>query len=373
MGVASDRISECLRRGSAVAVALCVLLVVAAPSSAAVGTRLHASGDAAAFITFDLDSGEVVAAQHEHTPMLVASTFKVVTALVVRANVDLTASVPVSERATEVPALKLDLGVGERWNANALLHAMLIASLNDAAYALAEAAGGGSLDGFTEALEAHGRRLGFADSPVMRDPAGLDDEFSNDGGNRISARDLAIATRAFMADPLLASIVSMPSYEFEGGDGAPHRVVSHNGFLQTYPQATGVKTGYTERSGSSLIASATRGDRSFAVVVIGADDPAEVATRQLDAAFASVDDGHPSDAGVDRLPAIGIAQTSLDARSAPTARAAVLHTRLPVERTSWIPIVGGLIVVAGAVILFTGRVGGRGRPADPPRRSRAAD
>lgn len=339
---------------------LVVLAVCATPAWSAPPPPREAT-NARAYITFDLESGVVVSAKNERTPTLAASTFKVVTALVVRANVDLTTTVPVSQRATDVPALKLSLQAGEKWNANGLLHAMLIASLNDAAFALAEASGGGSLEGFTEALAAHGRRLGFADSPVLRDPAGLDDEFAHHGGNRISARDLAIATRAFMADPLLASIVKMPSYSFAGGDGEPHRVVSHNAFLATYPGAIGVKTGYTERAGNCLIAAATRGNRTFGVVVLGADDPVAVATEQLDHAFATA--SKPMDEAVhtDRLPAIGISQTTLAAKKAPTARQAVMHAQIPLRGAPKAPVVAGFVVAAGLALSMAGRVRNRGR------------
>ena len=240
-----------------------------------------------ASITFDVATGKVLSASNERTPLRVASTFKVLTALVVRANLSLDAEVPISSRAEAVPPLKLTMQPGSRWNANGLLHAMLIASINDAAVALAEAAGGGSLAGFDRALAAESRRLGLADNPILHDPAGLDDDSSVAGGNLISARDLAIATRAFLSDPVLAGIVRLPNHHFAGGDGKPHVVYNHNAFLQVYPGAIGVKTGYTERSGHSLVAAATRSGRTLAVVVVGSNDPVGVATSELDRAFAA--------------------------------------------------------------------------------------
>src|SRR5207244_1545730 len=76
-----------------------------------------------------------------------------------------------------------------------LLHALLIVSANDAAVAIAEKLGG-DLAGFDRLMAATAKHIGLADRPVLLDPAGLDDEFSYEGGNRISARDMAIVTRA---------------------------------------------------------------------------------------------------------------------------------------------------------------------------------
>ena len=69
---------------------------------------------------------------------------------------------------------------------------MMMVSANDAAVAIAEKIGGGSLDGYVRIADATAERLQLADQPVFNDPAGLDDEFANKGGARISPRDLAI-------------------------------------------------------------------------------------------------------------------------------------------------------------------------------------
>lgn len=322
---------------------------------------------ARATITFDVATGTVLQAEHDRTRLRVASTAKVLTALVVRANVPMDDDVPISARAEAVPPLKLTMEPGSRWNADALLHAMLIASLNDAAVALAERAGGGSLRGFDRAIAAEARRLGLADEPVLRDPAGLDDDTSVDGGNLISARDLAIATRAFLADPLLASIVRLPNHHFAGGDGRPHVVYNHNAFLHTYDGAVGVKTGYTERSGHSLIAAATRGGRTFGVVVIGSDDPVGVASDRLDRAFAS----SPSASGTgDRLPPVGVAPVGLDGTTTLGHQQRYAAT-VPVDRPPSWPKLVLLVLLVAVAIGGVGTVAARDRRrSDPPRTER---
>lgn len=332
----------------ALAVVLLASLAAAPGAGAAPRSGTAPAAEAKASITFDVATGKVLAATNDRVRLRVASTFKVVTALVVRANVPLDAEVPISARAEAVPPLKLTMRPGSRWNANGLLHAMLIASINDAAVALAEQAGGGSLTGFDRALAAESRRLGLADQPVLQDPAGLDDDSSVSGGNLISARDLAIATRAFLSDPLLAGIVRLPSYHFTGGDGKSHVVYNHNAFQQVYPGAIGVKTGYTERSGHSLIAAATRNGRTLAVVVIGSDDPVGVATAALDGAFAR---GTTAPGTGDTLGTVGLAAAVL------TNAATGLHPVQfranvpPLTSSSNGPLVGaGIVAIVLAVV-----------------------
>jgi D-alanyl-D-alanine carboxypeptidase (penicillin-binding protein 5/6) len=248
----------------------------------------------------DGDTGAVIDGGHEHDPELVASVFKVLTAVVVVENLEGRPDVTVSARAEGMPARKINLKAGQVWRADDLLHALLLVSANDAAVALAEATAG-SLEAFGAMLDATAARLGMADQPVLHDPAGLDDEFSVDGGNRISARDLAIATRAFLSYSELAEIVALPEYRFAGGDGNPHRILNHNTLLKKYPGAVGVKTGYTRKAGHSLIGAARRDGRLMIAVVIGAADPDGSAAALLDKGFATP---VSAEQGLDHLPEV---------------------------------------------------------------------
>lgn len=272
---------------------------------------------AAADIVVDADTGQVLDSYDDRQPLRVASLAKILTALVVRAHVPLGTPVPISARAAGVPALKINAKAGQVWNSTDLLWCLLLPSANDAAVALAEKAGGGNLDGFVVQMNDEAASLRLADHPLLHDPAGLDGTQSFDGGDFVSARDLAIATRAFLADPVLAGIVDQHEYRFAGGDGVDHRIVGHNQFLTTYPGAIGVKTGYTEASGHSLVAAAQRDGRTLIAVVIDSPNPDAVAAALLDRAFAGPP---PAAAGSDRLPARP-SDTTLAAR--PKAAAAM--------------------------------------------------
>ena len=104
---------------------------------------------------------------------------------------------------------------GQRWPLGITLHALLISSANDAAYALAERVGGSV--GRLRDHHAPGRRPARdVGPPVLHDPAGLDGTEGVGGGNRMSAWDLAIAARDLMANPALAAIVALNDLPVQG-------------------------------------------------------------------------------------------------------------------------------------------------------------
>lgn len=258
-------------------------VIVVPPVNAQLGPALPPLPKA--WIAFDAATGAVVTAGNEHERRPVASTAKILTALIAVERLRLDDTVTVSERAAAMPARRIGLKAGERWLAYDLLASMLLVSANDAAVALADRIGGP--DAFAALMAEAGRRLGMADDPVLVDPSGLDDAFSHAGGNRMSAWDLAVATRALLARDDLRAIVARPEYRFTGGDGKPHHLRNHNRLLTTYPGAIGVKTGYTKRAGRCLVAAATREGRTMVAVVLDAPDPYAAATALLDEAFAT--------------------------------------------------------------------------------------
>jgi D-alanyl-D-alanine carboxypeptidase (penicillin-binding protein 5/6) len=164
-----------------------------------------------------------------------------------------------------------------------LLQAVLVRSGNDAAEALAVAVGGGR-EGFVELMakdaEAVGLRVGASDGAVIASPTGLDD------AQRLSARDLATLARVLLAHPGLRAIVGAEEVTLPGIGTDENR----NQLIGAYPGATGIKTGYTEAAGNSVVASALRDGRELIVVVLGAGpDPErfDAATELLDHGFGS--------------------------------------------------------------------------------------
>lgn len=356
-----------MARGLAVVVALVALLGPTAAAAASTTTTVPPPPPPPkAWIAVDADTGAVIEGGNERTPMRVASVLKVLTALVVAEHLAPDAEVPVSARAEGMPARKMQLKQGEVWRVDHLLHALLLVSANDAAVALAERAAG-SLEGFGELFVATAVRLGMEDDPVLRDPAGLDDEFSVEGGNLVSARDVAIAARTFLASSELAPIVTLPEYRFTGGDGEPHHLRNHNRLLTLYPGAVGVKTGYTKRAGHSLIAAAQRDGRTVLAVVLGAADPYRSAAGLLDHVFAVP---RASQAEVDHLPPVAL-QPRQDA--VPEATPAAARPTATARRNR-LPVGDAVLLFAGgtpaAVILFRRRR--RGQEQQQPSRTPAS-
>jgi D-alanyl-D-alanine carboxypeptidase (penicillin-binding protein 5/6) len=287
-----------------------VPVLAVAPAAAMTATRPLATPSpstlapppppAAAWVLVDADTGNVLDSGNDRTALPPASLTKVITALAALAVLPPgPLTLAVSARAAAMPATKISMQQGQVWTLDDTLHALLLSSANDAAVALAERAGG-TVEGFQPVFAATAARIGMTDHPVLNDPAGLDGPQGVEGGNLVSARDLAIATRALLDQPALAAIVATPVYRFTGPDGFHHRLTNHNyGFLTRYPGAIGVKTGYTARAGPCLIAAARRGARTFIAVVMHSANPDRAAADLLDKGFATPAAAEPTS---DRLP-----------------------------------------------------------------------
>lgn len=237
-----------------------------------------------AWMLVDADTGAVIFSGNERQALPPASTTKVLTALVAVHSLPADADIPVSARAEATPATKINMKAGQVWTLDDTLHALLMSSANDAAVALAEKVAG-SVEAFQNDMYDEAARLNMADNPVLLDPAGLDDSFSVGGGNKISARDLAIAARALLADPELSGIVAENIARFTGGDGIAHRLVNHNNMIRHYEGAIGVKTGWTVKAGHCLIAAAHRNGRTMLSVVMDAPDIYGTSAALLDQGF----------------------------------------------------------------------------------------
>jgi len=221
---------------------------------------------AVAYLAIDSESGVTLLehAADEELPM--ASVTKLMTALVVRRNVDLDDRVRISENAAAVGEAEIGLVAGEVWSVRDLLAAVLVRSGNDAAYALAEYTGG-SMEGFAEMMNAMAASLGLEHSQFMN-PHGLDED-----GHYTSARDLAVMAEAVLADDVLAQLVRTGIIRFKPApDGTDRIAVNTNLLLHTYPGVIGLKTGYTGKAGRVLVSATEIEGQTVIVVVMGSED-----------------------------------------------------------------------------------------------------
>ncbi len=290
--------------------ALLALLSFWAPNASAAGQP--ATQVPAGYILVDADTGAVLLAHGEHDPFFTASTIKVLTALVTLEHRSLSSTLHVSALAAGQPASKIDMKEGSNWTVDQALHSLMIISANDAAYAMAENVGG-DLTGFAAMATATGRRLGLQNTD-FRDPAGLDGSQGFGGGTKSSAYDLAIVARNALKVPAIADAAKQVTYEFTDPTGAGRRLLNHNrGFLTGYPGAIGLKTGFTDQAGRTLITAAQRDGRTLIAVVMGTWDDTGWAGYLLDQGFAGTTTAATPTAPLAKLPPVRLA--TLDGRA----------------------------------------------------------
>jgi serine-type D-Ala-D-Ala carboxypeptidase (penicillin-binding protein 5/6) len=324
-------------------------MVLAVGGQATVATAATTANEKppASYILIDNDTGNVLTASNEHAPLPPASTTKLLTALVVSSKLHSGDMVTISAKAASMPAMKIGLQAGQRWRYDDLLRCLLMISANDAAVALAEAASG-DLGSFATARAQAAQQLGLKDSPVFKDPAGLDDaEFSNDGGDRVSTRDMAIIGRAVLADPQLAEIVKTQKYEFFGGDGQAHTLTNHNKMLAQYAGAIGVKPGYTTKAKQTMVAAATRNGRTMLAVAFGADNPYNKVSELMDQGFATPVSSEPSTDHV--------TLTKLTPANVEAAVAAATPAKSEGHRDLVVRVLGALFIGGFALMILSAR------------------
>ena len=240
---------------------------------------------ARAWAVADLKTGEYLAGSGASEELPMASTTKVMGALVAL-ETDLDEPVTVSGEAAAfaVPAYSnVGLLPGDVLSARELLMASMISSGDDAAYALAEHVGGGSVERFVGMMNERAEEMGLQETS-FENPVGFDAR-----EHHTSAKDLATMTREAMRNPEFREMVSTEYATI----ATPYREIpltNTNELLFAYPPATGVKTGTTPAAGESLVSSASRGDEAYAFVILDAgEDRFAASIRALEHAFAAYD------------------------------------------------------------------------------------
>ena len=244
----------------------------------------------AAWALADLRSGEYLAGDDASRELPMASTTKIMAALVVLEEADLDEEVTVSKNAAAyaTPAYSnVGLLPGDTLSVRELLMAALISSGDDAAYALAEHVGGGGgeagVNRFVEDMNERASSLGLKHTH-FENPVGFDAR-----GQYASARDLAEIARLAMKNPEFREIVST-EYATIRTPNKEIPLASTNDLLFSYGPATGIKTGTTPDAGESLVSSATIGNEAYVCVVLDArEDRFAASVRALRYGFAAYD------------------------------------------------------------------------------------
>lgn len=242
----------------------CIIAIISAydlqPEAAAVAVSASTAPgtSATADILIEAFSGTVLHEKNADKHMLIASTTKIVTAAVVLEQCDVTEKVIIGQNFPAVEGSSIYLKPGEEVTVLDLLYGLLLESGNDAAVALALHVSG-SIEAFSVLMNDYAKRLGCSHSNFCN-PHGLDqkDHFS-------SARDLSIIAANAMENKTFREIVSTKSISLAG-----RYFKNHNKLLWTCPGIVGIKTGFTESAGRSLVSSAERDGMRLICVTLSA-------------------------------------------------------------------------------------------------------
>jgi serine-type D-Ala-D-Ala carboxypeptidase (penicillin-binding protein 5/6) len=305
---------------------------------------------AKAWLLADLGSGAVLAARDPHVRHLPASTIKILTALATLPGLPPDRVVTVTDADEAVDGTRVGLVPGMRYRIRELATAMLVSSGNDAATAIADAAGGRAAT--VTAMNAVAARLGAHDTHAV-DPTGLDAP-----GQFTSAFDLALLGRAALASPAVRGYLTLPTAQVRGRGGQHFEIQNHNTLLGEYAGTIGVKNGYTVAAGATYIGAARRGGHTLIVTLLATNPVyATDARALLDWGFAHLTTIRP----------VGNLTTARTSRPAvPAAAAAAIprprQTGSGPAATTWLAL--ALTAAAGGATLALRAY--RRRPATAP-------
>ena len=217
---------------------------------------------ARAMALYEPESGIFLAEKNADERLPMASTTKIMTALVALETLPLDGVISVPPEAVGVEGSSIYLYMGEKVTVRTLLYALLLSSANDAAAALAVTAGG-SIGDFADMMNAKAAAIGLSDTHFSN-PHGLHDE-----EHYTTARDLARLAAVALENKIFAEIVSTRRYTApQEGTAATRLFLNHNRLLRTYEGAVGVKTGYTKAAGRCLVGAAERGGLTLVAVTL---------------------------------------------------------------------------------------------------------
>ena len=209
-------------------------------------------------ILMDAQTGRVLYEKQADQQSLIASTTKIMTALVVCEQCNVLDRMAIPKEAVGIEGSSMYLQAGEVLTIQELLYGLMLCSGNDAAVALAIYCGG-TVEGFAQLMNDKAHRLGM-DSTHFVNPHGLDAP-----GHYSTARDMAVLAAYAMENPIFARTVSAKTVKISN-----RSLTNHNKLLWQVEGADGVKTGYTKAAGRILVSSAMRRGRRLVAVTINA-------------------------------------------------------------------------------------------------------
>lgn len=223
--------------------------------------NLKLSGES--YILMDRDTGRVLMEENSHNRMLIASTTKIMTALVALEKGNLNDRIRIDDNSVGVEGSSIYLKKGEILTLKDLIYGLMLRSGNDAAVAIAIHIGG-STEEFVNLMNNKARSLGALNTNFVN-PNGL-----NDDNHYSTAYDMALITKAAFKYDDFATIVSSKSYTSDRTEN--NYFYNKNETLWEYEGGNGVKTGYTIKAGRCLVSSASRNGLNLIAISLNARD-----------------------------------------------------------------------------------------------------
>lgn len=258
-----------LRKFTGIVLSLALIFAVKIPA------RAELAVSAKAAILMHADSGRVLYEKNADEHMLIASTTKIMTAIVVLEHCELDDLVEVDSRSAGIEGSSMYLKAGESYTVEDLLYGLLLVSGNDAASALALHVAD-SMEEFAELMNTKAAELGMTESS-FKNAHGLDEE-----GHYSTARDMAKLAAYCMGNEDFARIAGTVSHTV-----GEQTLVNHNRLLREYDGCLGLKTGYTMAAGRTLVTCAERDGARYVCVTLNDPDDWDDHKALYDWAFAN--------------------------------------------------------------------------------------
>lgn len=241
-----------------------------------------AGASAKSYILVEATTGRVLAEKNAEVRMPIASTTKIMTALLALEQPDTESYFTVDPKAILVEGTSMGLRAGDQVNLSCLAYGMLLSSGNDAANTAAVRIAG-SVEKFADCMNQKAQELGMVNSHFVT-PSGLHDE-----EHYSTAADMAVLARYALQNPKFAMVCAQSKAKLNFGNPPFGRWLSnHNRLLSEYPGCIGMKTGFTKKAGRCLVSAARRDGVTLVCVTLSDPDDWRDHTALLDYGFSVV-------------------------------------------------------------------------------------
>ncbi len=278
-------------------VILCIVIIAVSCPLSVSSVSLGISASSA--VVMVADTGEVLYEHNAHAQRSMASTTKIMTALLALENADLKKEITVSEKEVAVEGTSMGLLPDDKVTFEGLVYGMLLQSGNDAANVTAVKLGG-SVEKFVKLMNVRASEIGMSNTNFVT-PSGLDasEHYS-------TAYDMALLACEAIKNPDFRSISSQKQAVVYYGN-PPYRrtLTNHNKLLSYYDGCIGVKTGFTKKSGRCLVSAAERDSVTIVAVTLNAPNDWNDHKILLDYGFEKTKNRQLSDEITYSIPVVG--------------------------------------------------------------------